>query len=496
MNGMRDCWKLYISTVIIVLLLPFQSKGNDTLMEYSKVELKAVDQLIGTAFYPEAYDKIWSLMSSADEANNSRIKYRAYKRLTLLYSIFYDSLNAMNSVDSMFFYAEKSGILSTPYGKQKTYYTAAHTYRMNRNFDKAREFLNVARQLLDSTQRPFNEKFYVLSEEAHLHTLTGNFEQSEEILREISAEVSPTHSYAAILYSMWGDLYTQKGKIKEALAYYYKSLKAVDEHKRRLGLRVELLKKASQLNSQLGNYKKAYQEMTASKELGDQLFGSQSSRNKKLFEIKDSYRKTIEENKQYRKEQELKVLKIEQETLQQRLIYLVSLLFVTVLSAIFIISLLKVKHQTKQQLLEERSKAEIEIKKKELTVTSLQLIEKDKLLQEIKEGLEDVKQHKSDAAVERINKTINLNTAKTWEEFETRFIQVNSDFYDTLNTIHSSLTRNDLKLCALIKLNFSSKEIAQLLGISTDSVNKGRYRLRKKLGLHRDDNLFTYISSI
>ncbi|WP_157491392.1 hypothetical protein [Flammeovirga sp. SJP92] len=493
---MRDCWSVYFRILFFTLALPSASFGNDSLKEYSKVELKAVDQLIGTAYYPEAYDKIWSLMSSADEAKNTKIKYQAYKRLTLLYSIFYDSLNAMNSVDSMFYYAEISGIFNDPLGKQKTYYTAGHTYRMNRNYQKAKDYLKVSRYLLDSLQRPFEERFYVLSEEAHLHTLTGNFEQSEQILQDISKQFSGQHSYAAILYSMWGDLYTGKGEINKALDYYYKSLKTIEDHKRRLGLRVELLKKVSQLNSQLGNYKKAYQEMTASKELGDRLFGSQSARNKKLFEIKDSYRKSIEENKEYRKEQELKVLKIQQEKLNQRLIYLVSLLCITVLSATFIISLLKVKHQSKQQLLKERSKAEIDIKKKELTVTSLQLIEKDKLLQEIKQGLEDVKQQKSDASVERINKTINLNTAKTWEEFEARFIQVNSAFYDTLNAIHDNLTRNDLKLCALIKLNFSSKEIGQLLGISTDSVNKGRYRLRKKLGLHRDDNLFTYISSL
>ncbi|NME70788.1 hypothetical protein [Flammeovirga aprica] len=496
MNEMRECWNVYIGVMLLLLFIPFGSYGKDTLKEYAKVELKAVDQLIGTAYYPEAYDKIWSLMSSADDENNTKIKYQAYKRLTLLYSIFYDSLNALNSVDSMFYYAEKSGVLSTASGMQKVYYTAAHTHRMNRNFQKAKEYLSVSHSLLDSLQIPFSDQFYVLSEEAHLHTLTGNFKQSEKILKAISKQVSAQHSYAAILYSMWGDLYSKKGKINEALAYYYKSLKTINEHHKRLGLRVELLKKISQLNSQLGNYKKAFEEMTASKELGDQLFGSQSARNKKLFEIKDSYRKSIEENKQYRKEQELKLLKIQQEQLNQQLIYLFSILCITILSASFIIYLLKVKHQSKQQLLEERSKAEIEIKKKELTVTSLQLIEKDKLLKEIKEGLEDVKQQKSDAAVDRINKTINLNTAKTWEDFEARFIQVNSEFYNTLNTIHESLTRNDLKLCALIKLNFSSKEIAQLLGISTDSVNKGRYRLRKKLGLHRDDNLFSYISSI
>ena len=69
-------------------------------------------------------------------------------------------------------------------------------------------------------------------------------------------------------------------------------------------------------------------------------------------------------------------------------------------------------------------------------------------------------------------------------------------FYESLGKKHTNLSRNELKLCALIKLNFSTKEMSQLLGVSTDTVNKARYRLRKKLELQREDNLFTYISSI
>ena len=73
--------------------------------------------------------------------------------------------------------------------------------------------------------------------------------------------------------------------------------------------------------------------------------------------------------------------------------------------------------------------------------------------------------------------------------------QINTSFYDSLNKKHDNLSRNELKLCALIKLNFSSKEMADILGVSPDSINKARYRLRKKLNLTRDENLVSYITA-
>lgn len=147
-------------------------------------------------------------------------------------------------------------------------------------------------------------------------------------------------------------------------------------------------------------------------------------------------------------------------------------------------------------MITERTRSEVEMKKKELTLTALQLMEKDRLLDEIKTDLEKIQQDKGDASIHKIRNTINVNSKKNWEEFEARFVQINNLFYDSLYKKHSDLSRNELKLCALIKLNFSSKEMAQILGVSADSINKARYRLRKKMNLTRDENLVTYINTI
>lgn len=470
-------------------------KSQEPIQKELYLKLKESKELTSDAYYPEAYDKLWDILIVADSIKDATIKYKTYTQLSILYSIFHKKEQAIATLDSVFLYAKKSSDFNDLRKKSNIYYSAALTYRMNDQYKKATQFLDICEQLLDSLAVSYNDRIYVLTEKAHLNTLTGKYAAADGILKNILKQISPKHVYASIVYSMLGDLYAAQKDHKNALSFYNKSLDVISDQNTRLGLRVELLAKVSKINKELGNYKIAYQEIYASKILGDSLFGSQSQRNTMLFEIKDSYRKSIIENLKIKKEQELKYANAEREKLNLQLIFSIVLIVITVLATFFGVKLLRKKHALEKNLVKERASAEIEIKKKELALTALQLIEKDKLLEEIKSGLEAVKCDKNDVSVEKIKSTIKINSKKTWEEFETRFIQVNSSFYQSLGEKHQNLSRNELKLCALVKLNFSTKEMAQLLGVSADSVNKARYRLRKKLDLQRDDNLTAYINS-
>ena len=87
----------------------------------------------------------------------------------------------------------------------------------------------------------------------------------------------------------------------------------------------------------------------------------------------------------------------------------------------------------------------------------------------------------------------NLNTTDDWKLFEEAINNADKDFLKKIKSIHPSLTSNDLRLCAYLRLNLSSKEIAPLLNISPKSVEVKRYRLRKKMNLEHDVNLTNYI---
>lgn len=83
-----------------------------------------------------------------------------------------------------------------------------------------------------------------------------------------------------------------------------------------------------------------------------------------------------------------------------------------------------------------------------------------------------------------------------WEQFAFRFDQVHVDFLKHLREKFPQLSTSDHKLCAFLRMNLSTKEIAPLLNISVRGVEASRYRLRKKLNLPNDVNLTDFMMSI
>lgn len=80
--------------------------------------------------------------------------------------------------------------------------------------------------------------------------------------------------------------------------------------------------------------------------------------------------------------------------------------------------------------------------------------------------------------------------------FFSNFEKVYPNFRNSLQSINPNLSANELKLCALLRLNLSSKEIGALMNITQESVNKARYRLRKKMNLTSKEDLIAFITSI
>ena len=147
------------------------------------------------------------------------------------------------------------------------------------------------------------------------------------------------------------------------------------------------------------------------------------------------------------------------------------------------------------KLKNQQLKKDIEAKNKELASTAMSLINKNELLNGIKNDLLHIQDKSSrDEVVRVINK--NLNNSGDWEFFQKAFDNADKDFLTKIKTIHPELTANDLKFCAFLRLNLSSKEIAPLLSISVRSVEIKRYRLRKKLGISHEMNLIDYILEV
>ncbi|WP_240740180.1 helix-turn-helix and ligand-binding sensor domain-containing protein [Flagellimonas allohymeniacidonis] len=141
----------------------------------------------------------------------------------------------------------------------------------------------------------------------------------------------------------------------------------------------------------------------------------------------------------------------------------------------------------------EQLREDFNTKSKELAASTMSIIRKNELLSKIKELL--VVHVKDKDAVKPIINTIDssLNQRDDWEMFKEAFNNADRKFLKKLKKAHPNLSPNDIRLCAYLRLNLSSKEIAPLLNISARSVEIKRYRLRKKMNLDHDENLVNYI---
>jgi len=154
--------------------------------------------------------------------------------------------------------------------------------------------------------------------------------------------------------------------------------------------------------------------------------------------------------------------------------------------------------ENKQQLMRfnnDKLQQDIENKNRELDISTMSLIKKNEFLNNIKKELQKTKDEKN---LKQVIKIIdkNLNNTDDWHAFEEAFNNADKDFLKKIKSFHPSLTSNDLRLCAYLRLNLASKEIAPLLNISARSVEVKRYRLRKKMNLEHDASLTDYILNI
>ncbi|MCB0846350.1 MAG: hypothetical protein KDE26_24030, partial [Bacteroidetes bacterium] len=153
------------------------------------------------------------------------------------------------------------------------------------------------------------------------------------------------------------------------------------------------------------------------------------------------------------------------------------------------------------RLRNEKLRAEVVHKNKELASYALHLGQKSetllklqKQLGKIKKELADKDRSKVDQLVRMIDEDIRLD--KNWEQFEFHFDQVHERFLTNLRNQYPVLTPKDQRLCAYLRMNLSTKEIAPLMGISVRGVEISRYRLRKKLDIPHDANLTDFIMNL
>jgi DNA-binding CsgD family transcriptional regulator len=155
-----------------------------------------------------------------------------------------------------------------------------------------------------------------------------------------------------------------------------------------------------------------------------------------------------------------------------------------------------------EELQQEKLRNEMRHKNMELANSTMNLIHKNKLLNKLKQQLADVNEKARSNVVKVDIKQIiaridrDLTNEKNLVVFDKYFDQVHQDFINRMKNKHPNLTPKDLRLCAYLRMNLSTKEIAPLMNVSVRGLEISRYRLRKKLEIEHEINLVDYIMEI
>ncbi len=150
----------------------------------------------------------------------------------------------------------------------------------------------------------------------------------------------------------------------------------------------------------------------------------------------------------------------------------------------------------------EKLRAEMIQRDKELAIEAMNLVNKNEFLNSLKEDLTILKSIcRDDSTGSRISDlysriTREVDNNKQMEVFARAFDEVHEEFLDRLKARYPTLTPTELRLCAFLKMNINTKEIAPLMNISVRGVEICRYRVRKKMGISRETNLTTHILNL
>jgi tetratricopeptide (TPR) repeat protein len=399
-----------------------------------------------------------------------------------------------------------------------------HLFEKSGRYDSALIYennaLEISTQLGDSsTVAMLYENIGSILEDQHqLKEARSYFLKALELNTRLNNKVAQVSNYNNV-----GDSYRKLKEEDSALYYTNAALLAA----RSLELQYQesaALRDLGKIYFQLGDAARAYNYQEEAREIYEELYSEESRRQmallQTLFDVE-------------RKNNEIVVLENNQRMVKLQQTGLIFLAVSFLLFGGVVVSRQRLKIKNNQLLLKQKealhesalkssaleaSKLEVELEhkrlqenhlnleletqQKALAARMLQLIEKNKVLESVRtkiiavvdDGTADTE--KTDLRNIANQIAHNFQHDKAWDEFRTSFEKIHSGFFEKIKAGGADLTANDLRICALIRINLNSKDISSLLGISSDSLRVARYRLRKKLNIETGENLRKFILKI
>ncbi len=357
----------------------------------------------------------------------------------------------------------------------------------------------------DSAIHYFERSFRIANENGHIKTagiskyrvaraLTqkGNFIQSRNQLQELLTQL-------------------QVSNYKDLSADVYQLLAINDFNLEEFESSIRNAKRSLELGESYG----AKTTITSAAQLLSNVYAKTSKLDSALFynKLYSAYRDSVHntenqmtiarlnsklDNLEIRKEVEL-LEKQREIDVQNRRLLIISLIAIVITSILFVTALVfrHKSNQRKQRLKTLELEREKNILDEELYQQTLRMINMNHGITELEISLSEIKKQSdiSQKDVQKVLGNIKLNKTieKEWKNFDNYFGKKHEHFYEGLVAKHPQLSLQNRRLAALIRIDLSNREIAQILNISQNSAKMGRYRLKTKLGLQENDNLTQYL---
>jgi tetratricopeptide (TPR) repeat protein/DNA-binding CsgD family transcriptional regulator len=266
---------------------------------------------------------------------------------------------------------------------------------------------------------------------------------------------------------------------------------------------LDYYKQQSNLNFHLKNYANAFLYLDSFVVMNDSIVNQNDANMLVNLETQIMAEKYLNDLELLEKE---KVL-IEKDKRFQRTIRNVIIAIFLLVLAYVSQAFYKFKEKRKKErilLTQEKVKAEQELldAKNELKSFVTGMRQKNSLIDQFKNEIDILKQNTPQAVIKEREETLQkLNsstilTEEDWKKFKKMFDIVYKGFFQRLEIKHPELTASETRLLALIKLDHSNSEIGAMIGISSDSVRKSSFRLRKKLNITSHSDLFEFVKEI
>ncbi|WP_430408492.1 tetratricopeptide repeat protein [Kordia sp.] len=515
---------------VAVIIDSIKSLENQPLKRIAYVA--AIDHLYIETYSPELFTYVKREFDDSDKITDLNIKYDLYHLMEAVYYAFsdyekaapiaYDLLTiAKQTKRPKHLYFAYSSIAADESGlgnnyKEIEFLLLAHEHATYRKAIEAKSYIELSTAFMALDDFSKAEKYILdgvktAKESEDLSFITYSYAVMSSYYYEIDAyenalkyiakvdsilllneELSDSRDFVETTINA-GLIYSERGEFDKAKNYLDKALK-VSKRANDLDTQAQIYEAFSDLEEYKENYAKSLEYYKEATLLRDSVYTKEAQTQVNTLKV------TYELDK---KDAEIVIAKKNEEFSRKQTWYLLGIGITCIIILLLLLLYSKSKLKSSKIAAELTNKkneinkieienlaSEVQLKNKELADLFLYQYEKAQLLTEVIENID----RSNDSLKENLQEQLNKN--EDWTNFKLHFDKVHEGFFQKLNELAPNLTTKDIRYCAYIRMNLTSKEIAIMLGISHRTVQGIRGRVRKKLGLDSKEDLVLYLMNL